>query len=274
MIFVIDIGNSHTVTGIYREQKLVSHWRVKTDRHDTGDELAVKYASLFSMNGVYPHDIKGIVVSSVVPKLETAWKECCDILLPKGRSYSPFFVSHATVSHLIDTDLDNPAEIGADRLVNSIAAYSIYASNVIIIDFGTAITFDCVSSSCQYLGGLILPGINLSLEALSTRTARLPHIDISTPPSALIGKNTVDAMKSGILHGYGGMIDSLSQSLKQDFSAEQGCRVIATGGMSSVIDPFTTSIEQCHPFLTLEGLRYIYEKENTRNNHSCSAQKR
>jgi type III pantothenate kinase len=158
--------------------------------------------------------------------------------------------------------LDNPQEVGADRLVNAIAAWNLKPCKQIVIDFGTAITFDCVTEKCEYLGGVILPGIAISLEALSNKTAKLPHIDVSEAPSRIIGKSTVQAMKSGILYGYGAMIDGLVKGIRKEMvqSTDEDFRVVATGGMAALISPFATTIDLIDPMLTLMGLAIIYRK--------------
>ena len=163
---------------------------------------------------------------------------------------------------LISVLLDNPVEVGADRLVNGIAAWNLNKCKQVVIDFGTAITFDCLTEKCEYLGGTILPGIAISLEALANKTAQLPHIDISDPPPSIIGKSTVQAMKSGILYGYGGMIDGLVQGIRNEMttSPEEEFKVVATGGMASLIAPYTTSIDLVEPMLTLYGLQIIYNR--------------
>ncbi|EKD39999.1 MAG: hypothetical protein ACD_75C00209G0001, partial [uncultured bacterium] len=163
---------------------------------------------------------------------------------------------------MIQVKLDNPQEVGADRLVNSIAAWDTAKCKQVVIDFGTAITFDCVTEKCDYLGGTILPGIAISLEALAQRTAKLPHIDVSEAPASIIGKSTVQAMKSGILYGYGAMIDGLVSGIRKEMveRADEPFRVVATGGMSGLIAPFATTIDVIDPLLTLNGLAIIYRK--------------
>jgi len=193
MLLVVDIGNSHTVVGLYADDLLKAHWRLKSDRKQTVDEIAIQFHTLFSMVGIPQLKITGIIISSVVPSLEAAWRECCNKHFSSHLSCPPFIVSDTTMNGLITIDTDYPGEVGADRLVNGLAAWSQYGTDLIVIDFGTAITFDCI-------------------------TAKLPHIDISTAPASIIGKNTVDAMKSGILHGYGAMIDGLVDTLGQHMS--------------------------------------------------------
>ena len=193
MLLVIDVGNSQTVTGLYAGEELIGHWRLKSDRAKTDDEIAVHYHSLFSMLGVDTGDISGVVLASVVPTLESAWRSCCSKYFFSHIKERIFVVSAESVRDLITIRLPNPGEVGADRLVNGIAAYREYPTNLVVIDFGTAITFDCVSADCEYLGGAILPGVAISLDALSSRTAKLPHIDVNRIPERVIGTSTVAA---------------------------------------------------------------------------------
>ncbi|MDR3629374.1 MAG: type III pantothenate kinase [Desulfocapsaceae bacterium] len=261
MLFVIDIGNSHTVVGLFRDSSLVGQWRFKSDRKATADELAVHYHSLFSMTGIDKNEITGIIIASVVPSLEASWYSWCTAHFSGSLRHPVLVVSEKNVRGIIKIDTDTPQEVGADRLVNAIAAWSQYACDLIVIDFGTAITFDCVTRDCAYIGGAILPGIAISMEALATRTAKLPHIDVSEPPYQIIGKNTIQAMKSGILYGYGSMIDGLVRILGREMTGSETSlpRVIATGGMASLIIPYSAIVEESNPMLTLTGLRIIFK---------------
>ncbi|MDK9707732.1 MAG: type III pantothenate kinase [Desulforhopalus sp.] len=262
MFLVIDIGNSHTVTGMYDGDKLIAHWRLKSDSKSTADELAIRYHTLFEMAGMREEKIHGIIIASVVPTLETAWVACCRKHFAAHLEHDIIVIAVERLRNLITVQLDNPQEVGADRLVNAIAAWDLRPCKQIVIDFGTAITFDCVTEKCEYLGGVILPGIAISLEALSSRTAKLPHIDVSAAPAHLIGKSTVQAMKSGILYGYGAMVDGLVSGIKKEMvpTPEDDFRVVATGGMAALIAPFATSIDIIDPMLTLKGLAIIYRK--------------
>lgn len=262
MFLVVDIGNSHTVTGMYENDRLIGQWRLKSDAKSTADELAIRYHSLFSMAGIDKRKIRGIVIASVVPTLETAWISCCRKHFSDHLEHQVMVVTYERLQRLITVQLDNPQEVGADRLVNAIAAHHLKPCKQIIIDFGTAITFDCVTEDCTYLGGTILPGIAISLEALASRTAKLPHIDVSEPPPRIIGKSTVQAMKSGILFGYGAMIDGLVAGIKKEMAPAVGeeFRVVATGGMATLIAPFSSSIDVIDPMLTLTGLAVIHQK--------------
>ena len=263
MFFVIDIGNSHTVTGLYSKDKLIGQWRLKSDNKSTADELAISYNALFDMAGIDKNKIKGIVLASVVPTLETAWLKCCQKHFSTHLTQDIFVVAVDDIKDLISVKLENPREVGADRLVNGIAAWNIYKCKLIVIDFGTAITFDCITEKCEYLGGSILPGIAISLEALANKTAKLPHIDISETVPAIIGKTTAQAMRSGILYGYGAMIDGLVKGIQSEMTlqSQEEVKVIATGGMAGLIAPFATSIDLIDPMLTLKGLKIIYKKK-------------
>ncbi|MBU0960585.1 MAG: type III pantothenate kinase [Proteobacteria bacterium] len=262
MLFTVDVGNSHTVTGLFEGKKLIGQWRLKSDRERTDDELAIRYHALFSMAGIDKKQIHGIILASVVPSLEAAWISCCEKYFSNYLEKPLFVVSAETIADAITISTDYPEEVGADRLVNAIAAWERFRQNLIIIDFGTAITFDCVSAQCEYLGGAILPGIAISLEALSSRAAKLPRIDVSTPPQRVIGRNTIDAMKSGILYGYGALVDGLSERIRKDLCPQgEPLKVIATGGMAHLIAPYSKVIEEVDPMLTLSGLHSLYHRK-------------
>jgi len=262
MFFVIDIGNTHTVAGVFDQRTLLHQWRIKTDSAMTSDEIAITYHNLFAMAGVDGSRIDGVIMSSVVPQLDGAYVSCCHGMFGDETRPLLFNIDNQVVADLITIKLDNPAEVGADRLVNSIAAHHLCDSAVIVIDFGTAITFDCVSAQCDYLGGLILPGMGLSIGALAQKTAKLPQIDLSSPISQVIGTSTVTAMKSGMVHGYGAMIEGLIVNVRHEMN-QQGhtdIEIMATGGMSRVIRPYTPSIRRYEPNLTLDGLALIYRR--------------
>lgn len=262
MLFTIDVGNTHTVTGLFDGDKLIGQWRLKTDADRPDDELAIRYHSLFSMAEIDKNDIDGVIIASVVPALEAAWIACVKSYFSKSLVNPPLVVSSKSIGHHISVKTDYPEEVGADRLVNAVAAWHRYKQNLIIIDFGTAITFDCVSAKCEYLGGAILPGIAISLDALSSRTAKLPRIDVSTPPPQVIGTNTIDAMKSGILHGYGALVDGLAEKISKELCpADEPMKVLATGGMAHLIAPFSKYIEEVDTMLTIHGLHLLFQKQ-------------
>jgi len=256
MLLAIDVGNSQTVCGIFSNGNLLCHWRLKTDRDKTADELAARFLSLFTMQNIRFREITGVIIASVVPTQQQAWQD----FSPRYAECSPMVVDGQALETGIKISTDNPGEVGADRIVNAVAAFDLYRQSAIVVDFGTAITFDCISSQGEYLGGAILPGMSISLDALATRTAKLPRIDISSPPKKAIGTNTVDAIKSGLLFGYGAMVDGLIKKLSAEFS---DCpRVIATGGMAELISRYSESIENVDPMLTLKGLYLLYEKNS------------
>ncbi len=265
MIFVVDIGNTHTVAGIFDHGEISKQWRIKTDSRMTADEISICYHNLFSISAINIAQISGIIMSSVVPRLEGFYCSALSSLFPSVAKSHIYRVDHKTVSGIMEIRLDNPSEVGADRLVNGIAAYNLCRTGSIVIDFGTAITFDCISDRCEYLGGVILPGLNLALQALSEKTAKLPQIDISIPPEKVIGTCTVSAMKSGVMNGYGTMVEGLIQRISDEMrSAVKGdIAIIATGGMSTLIQPFASSIEHVEPDLTLQGLFFIYTALNS-----------
>ncbi len=262
MYLVVDVGNSHTVTGVYDNEQLIGHWRIKSDSKSTADELGIRYHTLFEMSGIDKEQIEGIIIASVVPTLQTAWINCCSKHFAVHLKNDIFVVTVDKIKDLITVRLDNPKEVGADRLVNSIAAWELNKSKQVIIDFGTAITFDCLTENCEYIGGSILPGIAISLEALATKTANLPHVDVTEAPTSIIGKSTVQAMKSGILYGYGAMIDGLVSGIREEMveKEDETFKVIATGGMARLIAPFATTIDLIEPMLTLQGLEVIYRE--------------
>jgi len=261
MLFVIDIGNSHTVIGLYDNDTLQGHWRITSDRNRTADEIAIQFNALAAMTRITSLSITDIIISSVVPSLEAAWLACCRKHFSDNLKHPPCIVSDSNLKDIIEIQTDYPGEVGADRLVNTIAAWATYQTHLIVIDFGTAITFDCVTDRCEYIGGTILPGVAISLEALSSRAAKLPHIDISIAPATIIGKNTVDAMKSGVLHGYGAMIDGLVDILANEMCGiEDQLNIVATGGMAELIIPYCRRVTTIDQMLTLKGLHHIYTR--------------
>ncbi len=259
MLLAVDVGNSHTVSGVFSDTTLIHQWRLKSDRDRTADELAIRYHSLFQMDGINKDHITGFIISSVVPTLETSWL-----------SFAAKYLARCTapplaVSHLTDTGItvrtENPAEVGADRIVNAVAAWQLYRTALLVIDFGTAITFDCVNSNGEYIGGTIHPGIGISLDALAGRTAKLPRIDIDAAPESVVGNTTVSAIRSGILHGFGGMIDRMVSLLSKEIAGgDEEINIIATGGMASLIAPYSSSLAAIDPLLTLNGLRIIHNR--------------
>lgn len=256
MLMAVDVGNTHTVIGLFEKETLICQWRVRTELTNTADELAATLHGLFALKHIKFTDISNVVLASVVPPIQAAWRNL---------SMNLFSFEPLKISRHLDTGLkiltDNPAEVGDDRIVNSVAAFDKYASALIIVDFGTAITFDCVSARGEYLGGIITPGLSISLDALSRRTAKLPRVDITAAPTQAIGTNTVNAIKSGIMFGYGGLVEELIKRIKAEMDPETP-KIIATGGMAPLIAPHAPSIEAVEPMLTLEGLRLLHERNS------------
>ncbi|MCJ7602994.1 MAG: type III pantothenate kinase [Desulfobulbaceae bacterium] len=257
MLLAVDIGNSHMVLGLFEDRTLVSDWRMQTNRSTTSDELAARLHGLFQLKNRRFDEITAVIIGSVAPPLESVW---CN-LAKKYLHCEPLLVSGGKVDTGIAIVTDNPGEVGADRIINAVAAYSRYKKDLIIVDFGTAITFDCVSSRGEYLGGAIAPGLNISFDALINQTAKLPRIDISSPPCQPIGTSTETALRSGLLYGFGGLVEGLVSRIAQQFRPAIP-KVIATGGMAGAIAPFAPSIESVEPMLTLEGLQIIHARNS------------
>lgn len=259
MLFAVDVGNSHTVSGIFDGEQLVASWRLQSSQDRTADELAIRYHALFQMHGITPAQITGCIIASVVPPLETSWLDYAK------KTFTELATPPTAVSHAMDLSItvatENPAEVGADRIVNAVAAWERFRSALIVIDFGTAITFDCVSAQQEYLGGTIHPGIGISLDALSKRTAKLPLVKIDSPPEAIIGTTTTKAIHSGMLYGFGGLVDRMVDVLGRELTPDrEQVNTIATGGMASIIKPYSETIKTIDPQLTLSGLRIIHKQ--------------
>lgn len=252
MLFVVDIGNTNIVSGVFQDKLLVHSWRVSTDRQKTADEYGMLIRELFHHNGLSSSDVDGIVVSSVVPPLTPEIVQMCDRYFKR----TPLIVGPGTRTGL-RIRYDNPHEVGADRIVNAVAAYDRYGGPVIVVDFGTATTFCAISAGGDYLGGVIAPGMGIASEALFQRAARLPRVEIAKPET-VVGKTTVKSMQSGILYGFVGLVDEIVRRMKCELGWQP--RVIATGGMARLICAESDQIDEVCSDLTLEGLRTIYEK--------------
>ncbi|OIJ17529.1 pantothenate kinase [Anaerobacillus alkalilacustris] len=252
MLLVLDVGNTNIVLGVYDGDTLKYHWRIGTDRHKTEDEYGMMVKQLFSYEGLTTRDINGIIISSVVPPIMYALEQMCK----KYFSVTPKVIGPGIKTGL-NIKYDNPKEVGADRIVNAVAAIELYGSPLIVIDFGTATTYCYINEEKQYMGGAIAPGISISTEALYTRASKLPRIEI-VKPKDIVGKNTVSAMQAGILYGYVGQVEGIVNRIKQQSKGNP--QVIATGGLASLIANESAMIDVVDPFLTLKGLKLIYQK--------------
>ena len=252
MILVFDVGNTNIVLGVYDDRTMVHHWRVSTDKSRTVDEYAVIIKNLFDFCGMRFEQITAVVISSVVPPV-------MPLLEDVARKY--FGVEALVIGPGVKTGMpiiyDNPREVGADRIVNAIAAFAKYGGPLVIVDFGTATTFCAISAHGEYLGGAIAPGIGISTEALFQRASKLPRIEIVKPKS-VIAKNTVAGMQSGIFYGFCGQVDGIVNRMKEELGP--ATKVIATGGLAELICEEAHSVQIIDPFLTLDGLIIIYER--------------
>jgi len=253
MILTLDIGNTNIKTAVFDGESMVQYWRLNTDINATSDEVGVKLSALFALNGLETAVVTGIVMSSVVPSINFTMEHMC-------RTYfgmDPMQVVPG-VKTGINIKYENPRELGSDRIANAVAAYALYGGPCIFIDFGTATTFGVVSERAEFIGGVICPGLKLSMQALVTGAAKLPRVEI-VKPDMVIGRNTVSNMQSGIFHGYVGQINHIVAKMKEELGLPQ-VQVIATGGLSRLIASDTKAIDVVDGLLTLKGLRIIYER--------------
>jgi type III pantothenate kinase len=252
VLLVVDVGNTQTHFGTYRDGQLVEHWRFATVRESTADELGAVLRNLLELRGIGLAELDASIVSSTVPQLRPEWEAMAQRYLDHE-----MLVVGPGIKTGMALRYDNPREIGPDRLVNAVAAYDKVHGACVVVDFGTALTFDPVSAEGEYLGGIIAPGVEISMEALTNRAAALPKIDLAAPRS-LIGKTTVDAIRSGVVYGYAGQVDGILRRLRAEMGDD--IETIATGGLAEHIVPFTEEIDETDDLLTLTGLRLLHER--------------
>ena len=253
MLLVVDVGNTNVVLGVYRGKELVDFWRIGTDKEKTSDEYSVLIDQLFSYKGLDRRKVKDVIISSVVPDIMHSLENT----IIKLFGITPLVVGPGVKTGM-NVKYDNPRQVGADRIVNAVAAYDKYNGPLIVIDFGTATTFCAISSKGDYLGGTIAPGIKIASEALFQRASKLPRIEL-IKPGKTICKNTVNSMQSGIIYGYVGLVEKIVKKMRGEFKSN-GVKVIATGGLATLIDSETDCIDKIDKFLTLEGLQIIFER--------------
>ena len=255
MILVCDVGNTNMVLGVYKGDKLLRAWRISTDSNKTSDEYGVSIKQLFEYDNLDMEQIKDVIISSVVPTIMNALEHMSRRYFKK----EPIVIGPGVKTGM-DIKYDNPKEVGADRIVNAVAAYEKFGGPIVIVDFGTATTFCVVSEDGDYLGGVISPGIIISSEALFQKASKLPRVELIKPEKVL-SKNTINSMQAGIIYGYVGMVDYLIEEMEEELG-EEVREVIATGGLASAIASESRKITKIEKMLTLEGLRIIYEKNN------------
>jgi type III pantothenate kinase len=259
VLLAIDIGNTNVTLGTFDyadgDGRLAEHWRLSTHREQTSDEVGVNLRALFDQAGIELRRVEDVILSSVVPPMLPIWERVCTKLFDRA----PIIVGPGIKTGM-PVRYENPREVGADRIVNAVAAIELMGTPVIAVDFGTATTFDCVSDKGEYLGGAIFPGIVISMEALFSRAAMLHRVELARPRS-VIGKTTTQSIQSGMLFGYAGMVDAMVTRIRGELGAD--ARVIATGGLAGRIAGESTTIERVEPFLTLEGLRLLFEKNRS-----------
>jgi len=250
MLLVIDVGNTNTVMGVFNGDTLVRDWRIRTERNATEDEFSVLAVSLFAAGNIEFKVITSTIISCVVPPVVGIYDSFCK----KYLNHLPTWVDAKTAAGM-PILYSNPLEVGADRIVNAVAAYDKYKTSLIVIDFGTATTFDSISEKGEYVGGAISPGVMISAEALFKHASKLPRVDIFEPPESVIGRDTISSIKSGLIYGYAGLVDGIVRRMDKEMGTNP--RVIATGGLAPLIHHVSETIEAVEPSLTLDGLRII-----------------
>jgi type III pantothenate kinase len=253
MLLCIDIGNTNIVLGVIDQDRVVSQWRIRSIKNATADELGISIMSLFQYSALNPGEIKDIVLASVVPSLVGAVEECS----LRYFNVHPFVIGPETKTGM-PVQYDNPKEVGIDRVINAVAGYERYHTGLIIIDFGTATTFDCVSREGLFMGGAIAPGLIISGEALFEKTSKLPRAEIFAKPGKAIATNTINAMNAGIIYGYAGLVDGIVNRMKKEF--EYNVKVLATGGIAPLISGESSAIDHLEERLTIEGMMIIYKR--------------
>jgi len=252
MLLVIDVGNTNTVLGLYRGEALLRSWRLHTDKVRTADEWAMTVHELFSLAGLHFPDVDDVIIACVVPPVLSALEDLC-----RGYFHREPCVVGPGMRAGMPILCDNPGEVGADRIVNAVAAYDRMRRSLIVVDFGTATTFDVISTRGEYLGGAIAPGLVISAEALYQRASKLPRVEIACPPQ-VIARNTVNSMQSGLFYGYVGLVDGIVVRMKAELCETP--YVLATGGLAGLIAPHSQTIDEVDANLTLAGLRIIFER--------------
>ena len=253
MLLCIDVGNTNIVLGVLEQKDVVGHWRIRTEKDATADELGIIVRNLFNASGINMKEIGNIIISCVVPSLLNVLEDFSD----RYFDIRPMIVGPGLKTGM-PIKYDNPKEVGADRIVNAVAAYEKYHTGLIIVDFGTATTFDCVSKEGEWIGGAISPGVVISCEALFEKASKLPRVEIFAKPKKVIGKDTISSMNVGIIYGYVGLVDGIVNRIKREMGYDM--TVLATGGLAPLISKESETIDHIEEFLTLEGLRIIYER--------------
>lgn len=253
MLLVLNVGNTNILMGVYDGKKLIAHWRLGTDKERTADEFGSFFMGFFNNEKIDVGKIEAVIIASVVPPIMYSLEHA----IRKYIKMEPILVGPG-IKTGINIKYENPRELGADRIVNAVAAYEIYGGPLIVVDFGTATTFNAINSKGEFLGGVICPGLKISAEALFQRTAKLPRIELSKP-EGIIGRNTAVSMQAGMFHGYVGQVNHIVNKMKKEMK-EQDIKVIATGGLARLIASDAESINEINGLLTLEGLRIIYDK--------------